>query len=724
VTDSTTSQTPDPTSTPSPPPEPPRAPRIPVERTHHGDTVVDDFEWLRDKDSDQTRQYLEQENAYTKAMTAPLEGLRTAIFDEIKAHTQETDMSVPSRTGGWWYYQRTIEGQQYPVVCRTKAGADWTPPVLEPGVDMPGEEILVDCNALAEGHEFFRLGAFSVTPDERLLAYSTDVVGDERYTIVVRDLTAGELLPDRIEGTLGGATWSADGSHLFYSTVDESWRPDKVWRHAIGSDSADVVVHHEPDDRFWTYITRTTSDRFLVIESHSKITTEAAILDATDPTGVFEVVVPRESGVEYSVEHAVIGSDDVLLVLHNKDALNFTLGMGPVGLHSLAELTTVIEPTDEVRLADVHASAGAVVVNLRQDGLPQVRVFPISEDGLGDGSNLEFEEPMYDVGATGFSDWEQPLVRLAYQSWLTPPTVYELDPATGERQLRKQQPVLGGYDPADYVQVREWAHAQDGTRVPVSILHRADVAPRSNAPTLLYGYGSYEISTDPMMRILWLSLLDRGMVVAVAHIRGGGEMGRQWYEQGKQLQKKNTFTDFVDVARHLIDRGWTSPARLVANGGSAGGLLMGAVANLAPELFAGIVAHVPFVDALTTILDPSLPLTVIEWDEWGDPLHDSDAYRYVKSYSPYENIAARPYPAIYAITSINDTRVLYVEPAKWVAKLRAVANSPNPVLLKCEMSAGHGGASGRYDAWREQADYLAWIVDTAGAEHHILGKAT
>ena len=698
-------------------PTPPVAPTQPIERTHHGDTFIDAYEWLRDKDAADTRAYLEAENAYTKAMTAHLETLRGAIFDEIKAHTQETDLSVPSRSGGYWYYQRTIEGQQYAVVCRTKAAeGDWTPPVLEPGVDVPGEEVLVDGNALAEGQEFFRLGAFSVTLDENLLAYSTDLVGDERYTIVVKDLRTGELLPDVIANTMGGATWSEDGSHLFYSTVDDAWRPDKIWRHALGTDSsADVVVHHETDDRFWSLISRTTSDRFLMIESHSKVTSECRLLDASDPTGGFEVVVPRETGVEYSVEHAVTGSDDVLLILHNKNALNFALGAGPLDVHSLDALTPVIEASDEVRLADVHASAGAVVVNLRQDGLPQVRIFRVEED-LGGGANLRWDEPMYDVYATGFSDWQQPLVRLSYQSWLTPASVYEVDPATGQRHLRKQQPVLQ-YDPAEYAQTREWATARDGEQVPVSIIHRRDVAPRSNAPTLLYGYGSYEISIDPMMRIPWLSLLDRGMVVAVAHIRGGGEMGRRWYEDGKQLHKRNTFTDFIDAAQDLVDEGWTSPRQLVANGGSAGGLLMGAVANMAPELFAGIVAHVPFVDALTTILDPSLPLTVIEWDEWGDPLHDPDVYAYMKSYSPYENVEAGAYPAIYAITNINDTRVLYVEPAKWVAQLRATAITDKPILLKCEMSAGHGGASGRYDAWRETADYLAWIVETAGASN-------
>ncbi len=688
-----------------------------MKRTHHGDVVVDDFEWLRDRDDPATTAYLEAENAYSAAQTAHLADLRQAIFGEIKSRTQETDLSVPSRTGGFWYYRRTIEGSQYPVMCRTPARPDdWTPPPLSPDVEVPDEEMLLDCNALAEGHDFFAMGAFAVTLDDSLLAYSTDVVGNERYTIRVKDLRTAELLPDHIDNTLHGATWSADGTHLFYSTVDDAWRPDKIWRHALGTDmSADVLVHTETDARYATSVGRTTSDRFLVIVSGSKITSEVRLLEADDPTGTFRVVVPRADGVEYHIEHAVIGGEDRLVVLHNRGALNFTLGTGPMALSSLEDLETVIPASDEVRLSDVDVSAATMVVNLREGGLSQVRVFALTDQGIGAGSNIDFDEPLFEAAGMGFSDWRQPFVRVSFSSWVTPATVFDYDPASGDLLLRKQQPVLGGYEASDYVQSREWVTGRDGARIPVSIVRHAQVEPHSQAPLLLYGYGSYEISMDPSLSVARLSLLDRGMVYAVAHVRGGGEMGRGWYEHGKLLEKKNTFDDYVDCARYLVDSGWTAPERLVGLGASAGGLLMGAAANSAPDLFAAIVAHVPFVDALTTVLDPSIPLTVIEWDEWGDPLHDPEVYAYMKSYTPYENVQARDYPAIYAITSINDTRVLYVEPAKWVARLRRTVTDANPILLKCEMSAGHGGASGRYDAWRDTADFYAWIIDRAGA---------
>lgn len=701
---------------------PPTAPKRPIERTHHGDTFIDSYEWLRDKESPETLAYLEAENAYTAARTAHLSGLRDQIFTEIKRRTQETDLSVPSRSGGFWYYRRTLEGQQYGIVCRAKAAdGDWTPPALEAGVDVPGEEILLDCNELADGHDYFSLGALTATLDETLLAYSTDVVGDERYTVRVKDLRTGELLPDVIPNTLHGVSWSNPGTHLFYTTVNDAWRADKVWRHELGTEAAaDVLIREETDDRFNIGISRTTSDRYLVLTSSSKITSEVSLLDADDPTGEFRTVVPRVDGIEYEVDHAIIGGEDRLLVLHNRDALNFTLGIGPVDLQSLDDLETVIGHQSTVRLTDIAVSATTLAVNLRESGLLQVRVFPIGTEGLGTGANIAFDEELFEATASGFSDWHQPFVRLSYGSFVTPASVYEYDPTSGELHLRKRQPVLGGYDPDDYVQTREWATARDGAQIPVSILRHRSVAERSSSPTLLYGYGSYEISYDPFMSIGRLSLLDRGMVFALAHIRGGGEMGRRWYEDGKLLQKKNTFTDFIDVAQHLVDTGWTTTPQLVGMGGSAGGLLVGAVANMAPDLFGGLVAQVPFVDALTTILDPSLPLTVTEWDEWGDPLHDPEVYSYMKSYSPYENITARAYPSIYARTSINDTRVFYVEPAKWVAQLRETLPDSSRVLFKCEMSAGHGGASGRYDAWREQSEYYAWIIDTAGASHEVL----
>ncbi|MEJ7629571.1 MAG: S9 family peptidase [Nocardioidaceae bacterium] len=707
-------------------PVPPVAAKVPTTRTFHGDSYVDNYEWLRDKESPETIAYLEAENAYTERVTAHLDDLREAMFTEIKARTQETDLSVPTRTGGYWYYSRTHEGKQYPVMCRVPAldEGSWTPPTLQPGESTDGEQVLLDCNDLAAGHDFFSLGAFTVTLDGATLAYSTDVVGDERFTVRVLRLDSGDLLPDEIRNAAHGATWSADGRYLFYTTVDDAWRPERVWRHLVGTPGAegDVCIFHEPDERFWVSVDRTTSDRFIVLETGSRVTSETRILDAADPTTDPEVVIPRQEGVEYAVDHVSLGDRDRLLVLHNSGAQNFTLGIGDVDVHSLDDLETVIGHDQAVRLSDIQVSRDTVAVNLREGGLAQVRVFALGADGLGAGDNIAFDEPLFTASATRFGDWRQPFVRVGYESWLTPRTVLDYDPSTQSHHIRKQQPVVG-YDSELFVQSREWVRSRDGVDIPISIVHHRGVAPREGSPLLLYGYGSYEISMDPRMRIPVLSLLERGMVFVVAHVRGGGEMGRSWYEHGKLLEKKNTFNDFVDCARRLVDSGWTSPERLVAHGGSAGGLLMGAVANQVPDLFAGIVAHVPFVDALTTILDPELPLTVIEWDEWGDPLHDPEVYAYMKSYTPYENVAATDYPAIYALTSINDTRVYYVEPAKWVAQLRAITTG-RPALLKCEMSAGHGGPSGRYDFWRETADYSAWVVDVAGASHdpvHAIG---
>ncbi|MBY6685408.1 S9 family peptidase [Rhodococcus sp. BP-149] len=701
---------------------PPIAKTVPHTRTHHGDVVVDPYEWLREKSDPEVVAYLEAENAYTEAQTAHLEPLRTAIFDEIKSRTQETDLSVPTRRGLWWYYGRTLEGKSYGMQCRCPVASvdDWTPPALEPGVEVPGEEIVLDANVLAEGHDFFSLGAFSLSDDGHLLAYSVDTAGDERYTLRIKDLRTGELFPDEIEQTAPGATWSADQQYLFYQTVDDSWRPDKVWRHRIGSPtSEDVVVFHEPDESYWVSFGSTRSEKYLVIWVGSKVTTEGWYLDAQDPTGEFHVILPRRDGVEYSAEHAVVAGRDRFLILHNDvvdgvKAENFVLADAPV--EDPSDMTILLEHADDVRLEDVDAFAHHLVLSYRREAVPRMALWPLLDNGYGERHELEFDEELFSVGLGSNPEWDAPLLRFGYTSFITPSRVYDYDLASGERILRKSQPVLGDFDPTRYTQTREWATAEDGTRVPLSVIKRVDVeVSEGGAPTLLYGYGSYEASMDPGFSVSRLSLLDRGIVFVIAHVRGGGEMGRLWYEDGKMLHKKNTFTDFVSCARHLIDTGVTSPDRLVADGGSAGGLLMGAVANLAPELFAGILANVPFVDPLTSILDPSLPLTVIEWDEWGNPLEDKDVYDYMKSYSPYENVAEKDYPAVLAITSINDTRVLYVEPAKWIAALRVKNTGSEPILLKTEMSAGHGGVSGRYEKWKEIAFEYAWVIERTGA---------
>lgn len=694
-------------------PQPPVAPARPTARSHHGDDIADPYEWLRNKDDPEVIAHLEAENAYTETRTAHLEGLRRRIFDEIKGRTLETDLSVPTRRGQWWYYGRTVEGRQYGIHCRAPLASpdDWTPPELSPDDPVEGEQVLLDGNVEADGHEFFSLGSLEVSNDGARLLYGVDVEGDERYTLRIRDLATGVDLDDVIENTSAGATFSPDGRFIVYTTVDDAWRPDTVWLHEVGTAATDDVrLFHEPDDRYWVGAGFTRSERYLMIDVGSSITSEAFLVPADDLRAEPRSIWPRREGVEYSATHAVVDGEDTLYILHNDGALDFELVKVPAS-DPTGEREVVLAHVSGRRLLDMSAFRDWGVVAYRREGLPRLGMLDYATGAV---EEIEFDEPLYSVGTAGNPEWAPPLIRIGYGSFTTPGTVYDYVVAARELLLRKRQPVLGGYDPADYGQQRVWATADDGTRIPISLVWKRSFGDpgASPRPTHLYGYGSYEHSIEPGFSVARLSMLDRGVVFAVAHVRGGGEMGRQWYEDGKLLNKRNTFTDFVACARHLVDEGWTTPDRLVAEGGSAGGLLMGAVANLAPELFAGILADVPFVDALTTILDPSLPLTVIEWDEWGDPLHNADVYEYMKSYTPYENVREGvTYPRILATTSLNDTRVLYVEPAKWVARLREVGAD---ALLKCEMAAGHGGVSGRYNSWRQRAFELAWLLDVLG----------
>ncbi|BAU32622.1 oligopeptidase B [Microcella alkaliphila] len=727
---------------------PPQAPRIPVTRTHHGDTVTDHYEWMRDKTSEDVLAHLRAENAYAEARMQHLDPLRERIVAEIRSRTQETDMGIPVREGDWWYYGRTVEGKQYSIQCRVAARpidpADptdpvaWTPPppLKDPAEPREGEQVILDANVEAEGHDFFSLGTFDISDDGRFLLFGVDTEGDERYTLRIRDLETGEQLADEIRGTSSGAFFDPSGRYVFYSTVDASWRPDTVWRHEVGTDpAADVRVFHEPDDSYWVGAGRTRSGRYLVIGASSSVTSETRVLDASDPTGEFALIWAREQGVEYDAEHAVLAGRDWWLITHNKNAPDFTVVAVPVE-NPHAEPVTVIEHEAGRRVEGVDAFARFLVFDYRTGGLPKTAVARL--DGGQALAELTWDElvpptasgrgGLLSIGARGNPEWQQPTLRIGYTSFIEPATVASYDVAAGFYTVLKRQPVLGGYASGDYAEKRDWAIADDGTRIPISLVWKRGLVPAldggeaSNGPLAggarpepspleLYGYGSYEASMDPGFSIPRLSLLDRGVVFAIAHVRGGGELGRDWYEKGKFGHKKNTFTDFIACARHLIDTGVTAPERLVAEGGSAGGLLMGAVANMAPELFAGILADVPFVDPLTSILDPSLPLTVIEWDEWGNPLHDAEAYQYIKSYAPYENVREQAYPRILAVTSLNDTRVLYVEPAKWVARLREVGAD---AMLRCEMEAGHGGVSGRYSAWNQRAIELAWLLDVLG----------
>jgi oligopeptidase B len=686
--------------------QPPTAKRVPTERTHHGDTVVDEYAWLANRKDPDTIPYLNAENTYTESATAHLAELRGKLFNEIKQRTQETDLSVPSRKGAHWYYGRTVEGQQYAIYCRRAVAAgESDPPSTADGAPLAGEEVLLDGNALAGESPFFALGTYDVSPDGNWLAYSTDFDGDERFKLHVKDLRTGEVLSDEVPDTFYGSAWSADGSTLFYLTVDEAWRPNRVWRHVVGTTAdKDQIVYEESDERFWVGVDLSRSERFIFIDVHSKVTSEVRAIAASQPLSEPYVIAERRQGVEYSVEH----HGHRFLILHNHEAEDFALAYTPVD--APGDWVPLIAHQPGTRLMQVDAFARHLVVSLRRDGLTGLRVMPLD---AGEEYDIAFPEPIYSVSPEANPEYDTNEFRLHYASLVTPDSIYDCDLDTAELTLRKRKPVLGGYDPEQYEQHREWASADDGTRVPISLVCRRGTPRDGTAPCVLYGYGSYETAMDPWFSISRLSLVDRGVVFAVAHVRGGGEMGRRWYEEGKLLAKKNTFNDFVACAGHVVSSGWSGAERLVARGGSAGGLLMGAVANTAPDAFAGIVAQVPFVDALNTILDPSLPLTVIEWEEWGNPLADPAVYAYMKSYTPYENVAAQPYPAILAVTSLNDTRVLFHEPAKWVARLRAAAPQAK-VLLKTEMGAGHGGPSGRYDAWKEEAFVMAWILDVVG----------
>lgn len=685
--------------------------------------VTDPYEWLRDKSDPAVVAHLEDENAYAEAATAHLEPLRQALFHEIKSRTQETDLSVPVASGDWWYYARTFEGSQYAAHCRAPRG-DGGRPVLEPGADVDGEQVLLDGNVEAEGHEFFSLGALTVSADHSRLAYAVDVEGDERFDLRVKDIASGRILDEAVSGIGYGCVFSLDGHHVFYLRVDDSWRPHQVWRHEVGTQAEqDVLVYEEGDPRFWMGVGVSRDDKWLMIGIGSKTSSEVRILDAADPTGEFRVVAARREGVEYDVEPA----GERLLIVHNTTNPDSDLAWAPISSTSAEDWKPLLQAAPGERFQGIDAFDGFAVLALRRDGLTAVRVLAADESepsGFGAGHDLAFDEPVYQVGLGDNPESDTRTIQVVFESMVTPKTVLDYDVAAREFTLLKRQPVLGGFDPADYEQRREWATAADGTRIPISLVYPAGSQPDGSHPGLLTAYGSYEASSDPYFSVARVSLLERGFVYAIAHIRGGGEMGRAWYDNGKLLHKKNTFTDFVDAAAHLVESGWVAADRLVAEGGSAGGLLIGAAVNLCPERFRAVHASVPFVDALTTILDPSLPLTVVEWEEWGNPLEDPEVYAYMKSYTPYENIGTGEYPAVLATTSLNDTRVLFTEPAKWVARLRAtVANDPakRPVLLRTEMVAGHGGKSGRYDAWKQVAWEWAFLIDQAGADRQASG---
>lgn len=822
----------------------PQAPCRQHMRTVHGDTFRDPYEWMRDKNSPELQRFVREENEYYRARTAGFNALKHRLFKELKSRVDETDMSVPTRMDGYWYFVRTQEGLQYGVQCRLPIAGpdDWDPPSIEAGDapgGQPGEQIVFDPNIEAKGHDFFRLGGLDLTRDGRWLLYGVDTAGSERYDYRIRSLEDGHELPEVFRG-IAEACFTPDGKWVFYTMLDQSWRPCAVRRHRVGTSvDDDVEVFREADEHFWIGVGLSFDERNMVIGCSSKTTSEVLMLPVDDPEGEFRAFIPRREGVEYDVSFARFeggreaGADIPLaLVYHNANNPNFEVDVVDLSAHeppyALGEGVIVAQGSpygcergDEVEpgarekpvntpynnpdnpeilrgarglgIEGIAMYRDFVVLSYRSDSLPHVAVMAKNEalqDFLAhrpwrfrelkpdeDGVNRH----LYSIGAGGNPSYNVPRLRYSFASYTQPGQLRELDVATGSSRLLKRAKVHGGFDAANYRERRIWVRVRDGELVPVSLVWRPDRckamaalgedfsridlldcaggkadsrrsggSSTSGSPMFITGYGAYEADSDPGFSVARISMLDRGVLYAVVHVRGGGEMGRAWYEQGRRLNKRNTFNDFVDATKALQQAGLADPRRSVANGGSAGGLLMGAVANMAPECYAGIEADVPFVDALTSILDPSLPLTVTEWDEWGDPLHDKNVYDYMKSYSPYENAPfghwqgeaegtgssanrrngnlendtrhsgdcetdgrALRYPKIFATTSLNDTRVLYVEPLKWIARLQSRGID---AIARIEVEAGHGGTSGRYKQWQEVSDENAWCLHAMGIE--------
>jgi oligopeptidase B len=676
---------------------PPVARVEPRVHTLHGETRIDDYFWLRDRSDPEVIAYLEAENRYTGAVMRHTEALQEQLYQEMRRRIKETDLSVPERVDDYFYYTRTEAGGQYPIFCRRRGS-----------LEAP-EEILLDQNPLAADHAYFKIGVNEVSPDHRLLAYSVDTSGAEEFTLYIKDLTTGQLLAESIGNTSLGVTWANDSRTLFYTLLDHARRPCRLYRHTVRtSPTTDVLVYFEPDESFFLDINRTRSRRYLLLDIASHSTSEVRFLDADEAEGAFRVVQPREPGVEYSVEH----HDERFFITTNDGAPNFRLVQAPVASPSKANWLPVLPYRPDIKLDETDAFRSHLVVYERQAGLRQIRVMNLAS---GEEHLVPFPEPVYTLRAHENPEFETPLLRFTYTSLVTPSSVVEYDMGERTWTVRKQTEVRGGYDPSLYRSERVFATAPDGEPVPISLVYRAPLQLNGERPLLLNGYGAYGLSYDPSFSSNTLSLLDRGFVVAIAHVRGGEEMGRPWYEGGKLLNKRSTFTDFIASAEHLVAAGYTSSDRLVINGGSAGGLLMGAVTNLRPDLFRVVLAEVPFVDVVNTMLDASLPLTVIEYDEWGNP-NDRAAYEYIRSYSPYDNIEAKDYPHMLVTAGLNDPRVAYWEPAKWTARLRATKTNGNRLLLRTNMGAGHGGASGRFDFLREIAFKYAFMLDVLGVE--------
>jgi len=671
-------------------PSPPVARKVPKRDVVHGDTRVDDYFWMRDKSDPEIAAYLEAENAYADAVLAPLAGFQEALYKELLGRIKETDVQVPYRRDGWYYYSRTEQGKQYPIYCRKRSlGAE------------AAEQVTLDLNELARDQKFMALGAYVTSDDANWLAYSTDNVGFRQYSLYVKDLRSGEIRGPVAE-KVGSVDWAADNRTLFYTVEEEGTkRQYRLYRHALGAEEH-ALVYEEQDPAFNIGVERTLSRAYLVLDVASLTTSEARYLSAAEPLGEWKLVAPRIPDQEYEVEH----HGEHFYVRSNDTGRNFRLVRAPVSSPGRASWKEVVAHRSDVMLEGAAFFKEHSVLFEREAGLPQARVTDLH---TGASHRIEFPEPVYSAFPTGNAEFDTTSFRFSYQSLVTPGSVFDYDMRTRERTLLKQVEVLGGYDATQYQSERLWARATDGVRVPISLVYRKGLRRDGSAPLYLYGYGSYGFPLPIGFSSNRVSLLDRGVVIAIAHVRGGGELGKAWHDDGRLRNKKNSFGDFIACAEHLLAGGYGSPQRLVIEGGSAGGLLMGAVTNLRPELWKAVVSKVPFVDVINTMLDESLPLTVGEFEEWGNPKNKDD-YDYINSYCPYTNLEQKAYPTILVKTSFNDSQVMYWEPAKYVAKLRTLKTDANPLLLKTNMAAGHGGASGRYDALREAAFDYAFIL--------------
>lgn len=663
----------------------------------HGDKRVDPYFWLNDRENPKVIDYLKQENEYYQKMTAHTQALQKDLFEEMKSRIKEDDQSVPYLYNGYYYITRFEKGKDYPIFSRKK------------GSLTAKEEIMFDCNELAKGHTYFKLGGLSVSLDNKYAAFATDIVGRRIYTLKVKNLETNEILPDEIKNTTGNVTWANDNQTLFYGTQDiKTLRSDKIFKHVLGTASSDEMVYFEKDDTFNISVSKSKSKKYLVISSSSTLTTEYQILNANTPNEKFKIFQPRVRGLEYHIAHF----EDNFYIVTNKDkAFNFKVMKTPETATSLNNWKDLIPHRKDVLVEGIEILKDYLVVEERSNGLSKIKVMPWKGK---EEYYLPFESETYSAYLTANVDFDTKILRFAYESMKTPASIIDFNLETKTKTVVKEQEVLGGkFEKNNYEEQRVWATAADGTKIPISMVYRKGIKKNGKTPVLLYAYGSYGYSLEPDFDFARLSLLDRGFIYAIAHIRGGEEMGREWYENGKLLKKRNTFTDFIDCSKYLINEKYTSSEHLYAQGGSAGGLLMGAIVNMEPDLYNGVLAQVPFVDVLTTMLDDSIPLTTGEYDEWGNP-NDKVYYEYMKTYSPYDNVKAQDYPNLYISTGLHDSQVQYWEPAKWVAKLRATKTNNKLLFLDTDMDAGHSGASGRFEALKETAKEYSFILDLEG----------